>query len=95
MEECAKAWCQKAVWKNEVQCGWTLEGRMEEVLQDETVGRWGPDCIWPCMRAQSHPTLCNPVDCSLSGSSVHGILQARILKWVAISFSRASSQIRN
>ena len=39
--------------------------------------------------------LCNPVDCSLSGSSVHGILQARILKWVAISFSRASSQIRN
>ena len=38
--------------------------------------------------AQSCPTLCDPVDCSLSGSSVHGILQARILEWVAISFSR-------
>ena len=41
--------------------------------------------------AQSYPTLCNPVDCSLPGSSVHGILQARILEWVAISFSRGSS----
>ena len=37
---------------------------------------------------QSLLTLCNPVDCSLPGSSVHGILQARILEWVAISFSR-------
>ena len=36
--------------------------------------------------AQSCPTLCNPMDCSLSGSSVHGILQARILEWVAISY---------
>ena len=34
------------------------------------------------------PTLCDPVDCSLPGFSVHGILQARILEWVAISFSR-------
>ena len=38
--------------------------------------------------AQSCPTLCNPVDCSLSGSSIHEILQARILEWVVISFSR-------
>ena len=37
---------------------------------------------------QSCPTLCDPVDYSLPGSSVHGILQARILDWVAISFSR-------
>ena len=36
-------------------------------------------------------TLCNPMDCSLPGSSVHGILQARILEWVAISFSTGSS----
>ena len=35
----------------------------------------------------SVPTLCNPVDCSLPGSFVHGILQARILEWIAISFS--------
>ena len=41
--------------------------------------------------AQYCPTLCDPIDCSLPGSSVHGILQARILEWVAISFSRGSS----
>ena len=38
------------------------------------------------------PTLCNPMDCSLPGSSVHGIFQARILRWVSISSSRESSQ---
>ena len=38
--------------------------------------------------AQSCPTLCNPMDCSLLGSSVHRILQARILEWLAIPFSR-------
>ena len=37
----------------------------------------------------------NPMDCSPPGSSVHGVLQARILEWVAISFSRGSSQPRN
>ena len=40
---------------------------------------------------QSCPTLYDPMDCSPPGSSVHGISQARILKWVAISFSRGSS----
>ena len=40
---------------------------------------------------QSCPTLCDPVDCSPPGSSVHGIFQARVLEWVAISFSRGSS----
>ena len=39
--------------------------------------------------AQSCPTLCDPMDCSPPGSSIHGILQARILEWVAISFSYA------
>ena len=38
---------------------------------------------------QSCPTLCYPMDCSLLGFSVHGILQARTLEWVAISFSNA------
>ena len=45
--------------------------------------------------AQSCPTLCDPMDCSLSGSSVHGIFQARVLEWIAISFSKGSSQPRN
>ena len=44
---------------------------------------------------QSCLTLCNPMDCSPPGSSVHGILQARILEWVAISSPRGSSQIRD
>ena len=41
------------------------------------------------------PTLCDPMDCSPPGSTVHGILQARILEWVAISFSRGSSRPRD
>ena len=47
------------------------------------------------LATQSYPTLCDPVDCSPPGSSVRGILQARILEWVAISFSRGSSQPRD
>ena len=43
---------------------------------------------------QACPTLCDPLDCNPPGSSVHGILQARILKWVAFPFSRGSSQPR-
>ena len=45
--------------------------------------------------AQSCPTLCKPMDCSLPGSFLHGILQARILEWVATSFSRRSSRPRD
>ena len=41
--------------------------------------------------SQSCPTLCNPMDCSLLGSSIHGTFQARILEWVAISFSNRST----
>ena len=44
---------------------------------------------------QSFPTLCDPMDCSPPGSSVHGILQARILEWLAICFSRESSRPRD
>ena len=45
--------------------------------------------------AQSCPTLCNLMDCSLPGSSVHGIFQAKELEWVAISFFRGSSWCRD
>jgi len=44
---------------------------------------------------QSCPTLCDPLDCSPPGFSVHGILQARILEWVTIPFARGSSQPRD
>ena len=45
--------------------------------------------------AQSCPALCDPVDCSPPGSSVHGIFQSWVLEWVAVSFSRGSSQPRD
>ena len=45
--------------------------------------------------AQMCPTFCEPMDCSLTGSSVHGIFQARVLEWIAISFSRGPSRPRN
>ena len=45
--------------------------------------------------AQSCPILCHPMDCSLPHSSVHGIFQARVLEWVAISFPRGSSWPRD
>ena len=52
-------------------------------------------CMHACMHAkllQSCLTLCNPMDCSPPGSSVHGILQARILEWGAIAFSKFPDQ---
>ena len=48
-----------------------------------------------CLVTKSCPSLCDPKDCSPLGSSVHGILQARILEWVAVHFSRGSSWPRN
>ena len=45
--------------------------------------------------AQSCLTLCDPMDCSLPGSFLHWVLQARVLEWVAISFSRGSSRPRD
>ena len=44
---------------------------------------------------KSCPTLCDPLDCSAPGSSVHGTLQARTLEWVAMASSRGSSQLRD
>ena len=65
----------------------------------------GPYCFCPLLcpsllESESEviqlcPTLCDPMDCRLPGSSVHGIFQARVLEWVAISFSRGSSQPRD
>ena len=52
-------------------------------------------CVCVCACTQSRPAVCDPVDCSPPGSSVHGILQARILEGVAISFSRGSSSPRD
>ena len=55
-----------------------------------------PSCYFSqcycCLVAQLCLTLCDPIDCSPPDSSVHGILQARILEWVAIPFSKRSSR---
>ena len=53
-------------------------------------------CVHVCAKSrQSCPTLCSPLGCSLPGSCVHGILQTRILEWIAIPSSRGSSQPRD
>jgi len=62
--------------------------RKEEMTNLESNVKWNEV-------AQSCPTLCDPMDCSLPSSVVHRIFQARILQWVAISFSRESSQPRD
>ena len=81
--------------------GLGFEPRRAPALHSSAQGEWtkgrrevrlfGAWCALSCsVIAQSCPTLCDPIDCSPPGSSVHGILQARILEWVAIPISRGS-----
>ena len=67
------------------------------VAKSRTRLRDWSDLIWSdeVYMCQLCPTLCNSTDCSLPGSSVHGILQARILEWVVVPSSRGSSQGRD
>ena len=67
-----------------------FEGRFFNVWATRIPWKWSENEV-----AQSCPTLCHPVDCSLPGSSIYGIFLARILEWVAISFSRGSSWPRD
>ena len=52
------------------------------------------EMLCACLVAKSCPTVCDPTDCSLPDSSVHGVLQARILEWDAMPSSRRSSRLR-
>ena len=78
-----------------------LQNRKRDHTSRFTVGyTWyqNPKRTWQNLKvliAQPCPTLCNRMDCSPSGFSVHGIFQARILEWVAISFLRGSSWPRD
>ena len=65
-------------------------GRGEAFTAKKLLQNW-----WKLWVVQSCPTLCDPVVCSPPGSSIHGILQARILEWVVIPFSRGSSPPRD
>ena len=72
---------------------WNLKSHFNSqiiIKHTEVWSSWGGGLVTqPCS------TLCDPMDCSLPGSSVHGILQARILEWVALPFPRGSSQPRD
>ena len=62
------------------------------------IGNSRPPCTcicYCCLVAKSCLTLCDPMDCGPPGSSIHGISQARLLEWVAVSVSRGSSQPRD
>ena len=68
------------------------------MIRDSGGAQSGLNKSWSCfycLVAKSCPTLCDPTDCSPPGSSIHGILQVRILEWVAISSSRGSSRPRD
>ena len=69
---------------------------MEKYLREEiALARKTDNYCAVCLVTQSCLTLCNPRDCSPPGSSVQWILQARILEWVAMPFSRGSSLPRD
>ena len=71
-------------------------GFVEDNFSTDRGGWWfQDDSKWKWVFTHSCLTLCDPMDCSLPGSSVHGILQVRILGWIAIPFSRRSSQPRD
>ena len=68
----------------------TVQGTFKNLFQHHSQKHGGGGLV-----TQLCPTLCDPMDRNLQGSSIHGISQARTLEWVAISFSRGSSQPRN
>ena len=76
-------------------CAWGQQEKLEEISQEPGNSlSWGQvgalDMATAAAKSlQSCPTLCDPIDCSPTGSPIPGILQARTLEWVAISFSNA------
>ena len=95
------------VWANSRSLRWTGRPGMQQFMGLQWVRHdWVTELNWTELNLDytesesesiscSVLSLCDPKDCSPSGSSVHGILQARILEWVAIPFSRGSSWLRD
>ena len=79
-------WCQIPHYKHQAPLVFFHSKQCTECLHPRHCSRY----LWSVVL-----TLCDPMDCTSPGSSVHGILQARMLELVAISFSRASSQLRD
>ena len=69
---------------------WPPSKYLQIINTGEGVERKEPSCLL-YLSAQSCLTVCNPMDYNLPGSSAHGVFQARVLGWVAISYSRQSS----
>ena len=83
-------WWDRMPWSSFSEC-WALSQLFHSPLSLKTMALCV--CMYVWMRlAQSCPTVCDPTDCSPPGSPVHGILQAKILEWVTISFSSRSSK---
>ena len=76
-------------------CTVVAELPVQQNLGSYPIGSSEASSVYAWKLAQSCPTFCNPLDCSLPGSSVYEILQAGILEWVAIPFSRESSWPRD
>ena len=72
-------------FKKDIFCAFKNENILEQMIE----------YVCMCMHAQSCLTFCDPIDCNPPNSSVHVIFQARIVKWVAIPFSRGSSWPRD
>ena len=83
------------VWVNSRSWWWTGRQGVLQFMGLQRVGLdWATKLNWTESESEvvlSCPTLCDPMDCSLPGFSIHEIFQASVLEWVAISFSRVSS----
>ena len=103
-----KMWHQSKIWLSSVKyptvvlSGWPRRSVPESSLRIPPTMSYvsrglllSPLLVWKVLVIQSWLTLCNPMDSGMPGFSVHGILQARILGWVAIPFSRGSSQLQD
>ena len=100
-ERLGLSWChwreifKKYFGKQKLVLGFTLRVRESKDLKFTSRFLAWPNDRYVCLVAQFCLTLCNPMDCNLPGSSVHGVFQARILEWVAIPFSRGFSGPRD
>ena len=106
-EEALLAIVNKLIWAScflvflPMKCGWYLSHKEDigfcKLLGMMTVhGTWSILNVWLCASVcLLCLTLCDPMDCSLPGSSVHGIVWARLLEWLATSHSRGSSRPRD
>ena len=92
LERVAISYSRGSFWPREPTWVSCIAGRFFTIVLPKGYINMPPNvcvCVCVCVLvAQSCPTLCDPMDCNLLGSSVHGILQARTLEWVVIPFSR-------